>query len=81
MSMHDDLFNDPDGLEQYITRTLVDVIFNIEEQTAKLKDISNGDLSNTHLVSTRIKLQEQKNELKVLNKVMKAAFKKNSAIN
>ena len=81
MSMHDDLFNDPDKLEQYITRTLVDVIFNIEEQTAKLKDISNGDLSNTHLVSTRIKLQEQKNELKMLNKVMKAAFKKNSAIN
>ena len=76
--IHDDFFKDPDQLNVHISNTLSEAVNVLEGEANILKDVKDGELPNSHLVSTRINLLKQKNLLKELRKLL--SFYKNNPV-
>ena len=72
---------DPDELNVFISNTLGEAVYVLENEADKLKDIRDGELNNSHLTSSRINLLEQKNLLKQLREILRSTWKNKSSAN
>tara|TARA_R110000803_G_scaffold37919_1_gene81882 strand:+ start:359 stop:589 length:231 start_codon:yes stop_codon:yes gene_type:complete len=72
---------DPDKLNVYISNTLGEAVYALENEAKKLTDIRDGVLDNSHLTSSKINLLEQKNLLKELREILRSTWKNKPSAN